>query len=104
MDAVTGINKADAMMMLIRTASPQVIVTDEIGRNEDAAAILEAARCGIGLIATMHGGEFEAMLARPVFRMLAQSGVVDRFILLGRRGTCDGVWDGSGHRCQLTEG
>ena len=40
------------MLLLVRAMAPQVLVTDEIGRDEDAYALLEAARCGVGLLAS----------------------------------------------------
>ena len=42
-------------MMMIRSMSPDVLVVDEIGRKEDAEAIMEAVNAGIKLIMTTHG-------------------------------------------------
>lgn len=41
-DVLLNIPKAIGMRMLIRSMAPQVLVADEIGSNEDIAAIKEA--------------------------------------------------------------
>lgn len=47
--------KDKGMLMLLRSMSPDVIVTDEIGNEEDAAAIRAIVNCGAAVIATAHG-------------------------------------------------
>ena len=47
--------KAEGMIMLIRSMSPQVIAVDEIGTSEDIHAIEYAMQCGCKLIASVHG-------------------------------------------------
>ncbi|MBE5785797.1 MAG: stage III sporulation protein AA, partial [Clostridiales bacterium] len=50
-DVMDGCKKAEAMERLIRSMSPEVIVTDELGNGEDAKAALYASSCGIALLA-----------------------------------------------------
>ena len=45
--------KAEGMMMLIRSMSPQVIAVDEIGDYEDSRAIEAVMNCGCKVIATV---------------------------------------------------
>ena len=54
-DVLDACPKAEGMMMMIRSMSPDVLVVDEIGRSEDAEAIMEAVNAGIKLIMTTHG-------------------------------------------------
>lgn len=54
-DVVTGLRKSAAIPLLIRAMAPQVIATDEIGGPGDAAALAEALRCGVTILATAHG-------------------------------------------------
>ena len=80
-DVLDGCIKAEGMLMLIRSMSPDVIVTDEIGRSEDIPAI-EAATCaGISIITTIHGNSYEDLMASKI-GPLVQQGVFKRIIFL----------------------
>jgi stage III sporulation protein AA len=85
-DVMDGCPKAEGMIMMIRSMSPEVLVVDEIGRPEDARAIHEAVHAGIRVIATAHGASREDALQRPVLRELAEAGVFRRFVTLRGRG------------------
>ncbi|SDD43826.1 stage III sporulation protein AA [Paenibacillus sp. UNCCL117] len=108
-DVLDGCPKAEGMMMMIRSMSPEVLVADEIGRAEDAAALHEALHAGISVIATAHGRDVEDIRRRPILKELLQDGVFERFVVLSPAGqaACGGlaacgpqtaVFDGSGRR------
>ena len=42
--------KAEGMMMMIRSMSPDILIVDEIGRKEDSEAIMEAVHAGVQLL------------------------------------------------------
>ncbi|HZX21364.1 MAG TPA: stage III sporulation protein AA [Clostridia bacterium] len=91
--------KAEGMIMLVRSMSPQVIATDEIGRTEDSIAIEEAMMAGIKLITTVHGRSLEDILGKNIIGKLVRDGVFERIIFLSNSdgvGTMDSVIDGSG--------
>ena len=98
-----GADKARAFGMLLRSMAPQVIVTDEIGRPEDADALLNAARCGVGVLASAHAGGMEDAEKRPVLRRLMRERAFDRYILLGRYGSVRGVCDETGKEMEGDE-
>ena len=83
-DVLDSCPKAEGMMMLIRSMSPDVIVVDEIGRQEDGQAILEAVNAGISLIMTTHGQSLEEISKRPFLKEIIEMNVIDRFIELSR--------------------
>jgi stage III sporulation protein AA len=85
-DVMDGCPKAEGMIMMIRSMSPDVLIVDEIGRPEDARAVHEAIHAGIRIIATAHGSSREDALLRPVLRELAVSGVFQRYVILKNRG------------------
>ena len=58
-DILDGCPKAEGIIMLIRAMSPDVVITDEIGRREDVKAIEEALCAGVKTITTIHGASFE---------------------------------------------
>jgi stage III sporulation protein AA len=103
-DVLDGCPKAEGMMMMIRSMSPEVLIADEIGRVEDAEAIHEALHAGIGVIATAHGRSVADIARRPILRELLSEGVFERFVLLERKpGAAGGgpgcaVYDRQGQR------
>ncbi|SDK51537.1 stage III sporulation protein AA [Natronincola ferrireducens] len=96
-DILDACPKPQGMMMLIRAMSPEVIATDEIGKEEDSRAIQEALLAGIKLITTVHGSSLEDILSRKVIGQLVKEGVFERLILMSNRkgvGTIEKVLDG----------
>ena len=53
-DILDGCPKATGIIMLIRSMSPNVIITDEIGKPKDVMAIEDALNAGITIITTAH--------------------------------------------------
>ncbi len=95
-DVLDGCPKAEGMMMMIRSMSPQILIADEIGRTEDVAALLEAIHAGVSLITTAHGFNLEDINRRPSFTRMLQLGIFERFLILSKRngaGTLEGIYD-----------
>lgn len=97
-DVLDGCLKAEGMMMLIRSMSPDLLVVDEIGRREDSDAIFEAVYAGVHLFTSVHGKSIEEICRRPAMTQLIRERVFDRYVLLSRRqgpGTVETVYDAS---------
>lgn len=95
-DVLDGCPKAEGMMMLIRSMSPQILVVDEIGRDEDVKALLEAIHAGVALITTAHGFHLDDIQLRPSFATILQHKIFERFVVLSKRkgpGTVEGIYD-----------
>lgn len=84
-DVLDGCPKAVGMMMMIRSMSPDVIIVDEIGRQEDTFAILEARNAGVKVIATAHGSSIAEIIKRPTISTLIQQEIFTRYFLLNRK-------------------
>jgi len=97
MDVLRGTDKAKSFSMLLRAMAPQVIVTDEIGREEDGYALADAVRCGTGILASAHAANMADARRRPVLARLMAQGAFDRYLLLGRHGGLLSVCDETGH-------
>lgn len=98
-DILDACPKAEGMMMMIRSMSPDVLIVDEIGRKEDAEAIMEAVNAGIRLIMTTHGSSLQEIKNRPSLKEILEREIFQRFILLNRDqgpGTITKILDGSG--------
>lgn len=83
-DVLDGYPKAQGMMMAIRTLSPDVIVTDELGAMEDIAAVRDAARCGIGVLASVHAGSVEELIHREALSDMLDGGAFSCLAVLGK--------------------
>ncbi len=97
-DVLDGCPKAEGMRLVLRAMAPEVIVTDELGRPEDALAVREAARCGVAVIASAHGRSYSEAAARPMLRAVFAAGVFDRIVALSAIGRIGPVYDGGGKR------
>lgn len=64
--------KAEGMMMLIRSMSPEVVAVDELGDYEDIHAIESVIHCGCKLFATVHGSSIEDIKRKPLMQRLVQ--------------------------------
>ena len=96
-DILEGCPKAKGMVMLLRSMSPDIVVADELGTQEDVTAVYEVLHCGVGMMATAHGYSFSDLERR--LKPLMQDRVFERYILLsGRRGvgTLEAVLDRNG--------
>ena len=95
-DVLRACPKAAGMYMALRSLSPQVIATDEVGGEGELAAITDAANAGVKVLATAHGGSIEELIKRPFFKELLRTGTIERFIMLSDslgRGTVEAIYD-----------
>lgn len=100
-DILDACPKAEGMMMLIRSMSPDVLIVDEIGSREDVEAIQEAIHAGVTIICTAHGHSLEDLKRRNSFKMLFNEKIFDRFILLEQTNNHDkvkSIRDGQGNK------
>lgn len=58
-DVIDACPKAEGIMMLVRSMSPEIIAVDEIGTDRDMKAVLYSMTCGCKVIATIHGSGIE---------------------------------------------
>lgn len=75
--------KAQAMLMLLRSMSPDVIITDEIGTDEDREAVLRIINSGVSVIASIHGRDAEQVMRRKDMAQLVD--MFDVLIVLSKR-------------------
>ncbi|MDQ0224944.1 stage III sporulation protein AA [Metabacillus niabensis] len=98
-DVLDACPKAEGMMMMIRSMSPDVLIVDEIGTKEDAVAVMEAVHAGVQLLVSVHGHHASELKNRPSLKMLFEAKVFDRFLELSRKdgpGTVQQILDQNG--------
>lgn len=81
-DVLDGCAKEAGLRWLLRSMSPQVLITDELGTAADVQAVCEAAKCGVSVMASLHGRELETALSRGPVYQLAQNRIFTRYVLL----------------------
>lgn len=81
-DVMTGGEKGKVMMTMLRSMNPRMMATDELGTPEDAAALAEMQRCGVGVMATCHAHSLEDAKTRPSLASLFQHRLFSYAILL----------------------
>lgn len=100
-DVLDGCPKAEGMLMLIRSMSPQVIAVDEIGAPEEVQAIKYAMHCGCKMIATVHGESLEEIQKKPLLEQMIREHCFERYVVLNNRkrvGEIVGIYDASHNR------
>lgn len=80
-DVLDGCPKAEGMLMLIRAMSPQVIITDEIGKREDVSAIKACSGSGVKVITSAHGSDIHDLQRSDIYESIERK-VFQRIIFL----------------------
>lgn len=84
LDVLSGCPKAQAIDALLRTMGPDTLAMDEITAPEDCQALLQAAWCGVRLVATAHAGSIHDLRSRPLYRPLLQEKLFRHILVLRR--------------------
>ncbi|MEA4923965.1 MAG: stage III sporulation protein AA [Syntrophomonadaceae bacterium] len=97
-DVLDSCPKAKGMIMAIRSLAPHVLITDEIGRQEDIEAIRACVNAGVAVVTSVHARNLDEVQKRPVLRELLTTHTFETLIVLSRRygpGTIEQVvrWD-----------
>lgn len=95
-DVLDACPKASGMLMLIRSMAPQVVATDELGRQEDVIAVREAICAGVTVVATVHSRTVNELYERPYIGELLTQKLFDRYVVLSSRlgpGTVEEIYD-----------
>lgn len=81
-DVMTGGNREEMMLNMLRSMCPQVMACDEIGSTADGQVLMEIRRCGVRLLATAHAPSLQEARRRPQLAPLLAQGVFDTVIRL----------------------
>lgn len=81
-DVLDNIHKSEGMVLALRALSPDLIITDEIGREADLSAIREVLNSGVTILATAHGNSLSDLKKRLFFNKLIAEKAFDRLVFL----------------------
>lgn len=82
MDVLTGCPKSIGIERMLRTMGPQYIAVDEITSENDCNAIINAANCGINLVATAHAGSMKDFLNRAAYQPVVQNKIFQLIVIM----------------------
>lgn len=94
LDLLTGHRKAEGIELATRLLSPQIIVCDELGGEDETEALLSAQHSGVLFVASVHAKTREELVRKPNVRALIQGGLFSVF--------CRLEWDGEAHKSRLS--
>lgn len=83
-DLLTGCGKGEGIAIATRTLSPDVILVDEIGGEEEVAAIRAVESGGVPIIATVHGKALSDLASVSPVAPLIRTGVFGGFVGIER--------------------
>lgn len=84
------------IMMVLRSMSPDVIVTDEIGDEKEIKALYTALNGGVSLITTVHGDSIEDVRNRKELKNLLEGDLFKKVVILSSKkgpGTVEKIYD-----------
>ena len=95
-DIIETCPKDIGIMMLLRSMSPNLIVTDEIGNINEIKALYTALNGGVSLITTVHGDSIEDIRNRKELSSLLDKELFKKVIILSAKngpGTIEKIYD-----------
>ena len=85
MDILAGYPKPEGISIAARTLNAQLIVCDEIGDAEEAAAMVSAQNSGVPFVASAHAESVEGLLHKTGIRLLHEARVFRKYVGIQRR-------------------
>lgn len=95
-DVLTGGTKQYGFVNGIRSMSPDIICTDELGTSKDFESIEKAYTCGVKLLASVHAYSVFELKEKTDFLNAMKRHIFKRYIVLSnkpQKGTIDAVYD-----------
>jgi stage III sporulation protein AA len=97
-DVLDSCPKRVGMPMLIRSMSPKVVITDEIGDDGDREAVHSVLNAGVKIVTSAHGYNVSELKSRREVLKMMEDKVFERYVVLGNSngpGTLVEVIDGT---------
>lgn len=84
-DVLDACPKREGVYLLLRAMNPDLIVTDEIGREDDPVLLQDIINAGVSFLTTAHAYNFEEALRRPILQAIFKNQAIERVIVLSNR-------------------
>ncbi len=93
--------KAEGMVFLLRSMTPDIIAVDELGKEADFIGVEELLHAGVTLISTVHGNDMEGLLKNKKMQKMIGEMENGRILFLSKKcgtGTVEEIWDTQGKK------
>ncbi len=84
-DVLNGYPRAEGIEQAVRVLSPQYVVCDELGSDEDVKAIISGVNSGVRFVSTIHAGSKEELLSRKNAVALLKTKAFENIVFLKGR-------------------
>lgn len=74
--------KGKGLIQAIRALSPEVVICDELGNDEDISALEEGLNAGVSIIASIHAGNTEEFIKRKSIQKLMSTGAFKKVVMM----------------------
>ncbi len=81
-DVLDAYPKKEAIMIALRSFSPQIIICDEVGTPQEVEAIRAGLNAGVSFIASVHASTSGDLISRPQIKELILTGAFEKVVLL----------------------
>lgn len=81
-DILNGYPKGEGIMQAVRALSPQVIICDEVGTDEDVNAVAQGFNAGAVIISTIHAPSYSELMMRSQTKKLLNTGAFHTVLML----------------------
>lgn len=92
-DVLNGYPKGEGIIHAIRAMSPQAVICDEVGTQEDCRAVSQGFNAGATMIASIHASSYEELLRREQAKALLSTGAFRTAVIL----------ESSDHPCKVAK-
>ncbi len=73
-DVLSGCPKTSGILQAVRTLSPDAVIVDELGSDEEWRAVTASCYLGVPVIASVHASDSRELTARPVIAEVLRNG------------------------------
>ena len=81
-DVLNGYPKGEGIIHAIRALSPQVIICDELGNEDDCRAVSQGFNAGAVIVASIHAASLDELYRRPQAKALLGTGAFGTAVVL----------------------
>ena len=81
-DVLDAYPKKEAMMIALKTLSPDIIAVDEVGEESELNAIRLSVNSGVRFIVTVHASDYNELINRPQIKKLIDTYSFSKVVML----------------------